>query len=148
MQSAGPQPLRREERVFTSSLDELTPMRDFVRSMCEGTAADQLPMAWKYRLELAVNEAASNVMRHAFGGDPSQPIRMQAEVFVEAIVLRIIHRGKTFDPSQVAAPSFDGSRDGGFGVFLIAHAVDEVDYQHDGSGENCIFLRKRFEHEP
>ena len=38
---------------------------------------------------------------------------------------------------------FDGSRDGGFGVYIIAHCVDEVRYVHDERGENCIYLVKK-----
>src|SRR5262249_60667467 len=52
------------------------------------------------------------------------------------------HDCTVFDPAMVQPPVFDGSRDGGFGVYIIAHCVDEVRYVRDEQGENCICLMK------
>ena len=53
-----------------------------------------------------------------------------------------IMTGKPFDPKEARPPSFDGSRDGGFGVYLISQSVDEVCYSRDAAGRNCISLTK------
>jgi hypothetical protein len=57
--------------------------------------------------------------------------------------LPLAHRGTAFDPTTVQPPAFNGSRDGGFGVYIIAHRVDEVRYIRDGQGENSIYLVKK-----
>jgi anti-sigma regulatory factor (Ser/Thr protein kinase) len=64
------------------------------------------------------------------------------EVFADRIVLRLHHLGDTFDPAAVSAPAFDGTRDGGFGMYIIEQSVDEVRYYRDERGRNTISLVK------
>ncbi|HEY1066707.1 MAG TPA: ATP-binding protein [Pirellulales bacterium] len=144
MTAESSQPLHTAAREFSSRLDDLTPMRTFVREMCQTEGVEPLPVRWHYQLELAVNEAASNVMRHGLNGADDQPIGMEAEVYPDRIVLRILHRGAAFDRSGVAPPAFDGSRAGGFGVYIIEQAVDYVQYSCDSEGLNTVYLMKKF----
>ena len=54
------------------------------------------------QLELAVTEAASNIMRHAYQGRTDQPIQLVAEAFSDRIVIRLFHHGVVFDPETVS----------------------------------------------
>ena len=81
-------------------------------------------------------------MRHVYGGRTDQRIQLDAEVFADPIVLRLHHLGESFDPEAVTAPSFDGTQDGGFGMYIIARSVDEVRYHRDERGRNCISMVK------
>jgi anti-sigma regulatory factor (Ser/Thr protein kinase) len=81
-------------------------------------------------------------MRHAYGGRTDQQIQLQARAFADRITLRLHHLGEAFDPSSVKVPSFDGSEDGGFGVYIIGQSVDDVRYDRDERGRNCITLTK------
>ena len=89
-----------------------------------------------------MTEAASNVMRHAYGGRTDQRIQLDADVFPDRVVLRLHHLGETFDPDAVNAPAFDGTQEGGFGMFIIERSVDEVRYHRDERGRNCISMVK------
>ena len=86
------------------------------------------------QLELAITEAASNIMRHAYGGRTDRRIQIDAEVFSDRIVLRLHHLGQSFDPAAVRPPAFDGSQEGGFGMYIISQSVDEVRYHRDERG--------------
>ena len=97
---------------------------------------------WRAALELAVDEAASNIMKHAYHGRNDQSIHLEAEAFPGRVEIHLRHFGDAFDPSTVPPPLFDGSRDSGFGVYIIAQSVDEVRYYHDERGRNCIALIK------
>jgi anti-sigma regulatory factor (Ser/Thr protein kinase) len=46
--------------------------------------------------------------------------------------LELRHQGPAFDPLAIPPPSFDGSRDGGFGTFIIMRSADELQYRRDG----------------
>ena len=72
-----------------------------------------------------------------------QQIQLQARVFADRIIFRLHHLGDAFDPNAGEAPSFDGSEDGGFGVYIIAQSVDDVRYDRDERGRNCITLMKK-----
>lgn len=131
----------------TSNTAELAAIREFIRSFCRHPPTATLNEESLCELELAVTEAASNVMRHAYHGRADQPIRITADAFADRIVIQLFHHGTVFDPKTVRPPAFDGSREGGFGVYIIAHSVDEVRYTCDERGENCIRLVKKRNHQ-
>ena len=128
---------------MTSDVAELVRLRAFVRSFCQDLPVLVLDGASLCQLELAVTEAASNIMRHAYHDLAHQRIQVTAEAFTDRIVVRLWHDGDAFDPRTVKPPAFDGSRDGGFGVFIIAHSVDEVRYIDDAQGKHGICLVKK-----
>jgi anti-sigma regulatory factor (Ser/Thr protein kinase) len=69
-------------------------------------------------------------------------VQISVEAFADRVWLRLSHTGETFDPKAVGPPAFDGSREGGFGVYIVAHSVDEVRHGRDDRGRNCISLMK------
>jgi serine phosphatase RsbU (regulator of sigma subunit)/anti-sigma regulatory factor (Ser/Thr protein kinase) len=133
-------PLTRAEAEIGSDLKQLRCAREFVRDFC--CASGLLDDDGVDALELAVNEAASNIMRHAYHGRTDQRIHLEAETFPGHVLIRLRHLGESFDPSGVAPPAFDGSRDCGFGSYMISRSVDEARYYRDERGRNCVALTK------
>ncbi len=63
-------------RIFSSDLQQLAEMRAFVRDVCRrtwGVAAGDEALA---QLDLAMSEAAANVIRHAYRGEAGRPIEV------------------------------------------------------------------------
>ena len=135
-------PLVRDGIELASDLKELSRARAFVRDVCsrieDPPAAETID-----QLELAVTEAASNIMRHAYAGRSDRPIDLVAEAYDDRIVLRLHHLGQSFDPASVRPPVFDGSQEGGFGMYIIGQVVDEVRYHRDERGRHCIAMIKK-----
>jgi serine/threonine-protein kinase RsbW len=127
---------------FSSDLGQLAALRGFVRSACEQAWAGRGGETALDELELALQEAATNVIRHAYQGQGGQPIEVAVEAGPDSVSVLLSHRGKSFDPGRVPPPSFDGSRFGGFGVYIIQQLVDEVVYTHDADGRSGIRLVK------
>ena len=119
-------------------------MRSFVREAARAGGGPTPDEGRVDELELAVNEAASNIMIHAYGGRPGRTIRARADLDdgEGRLVVRLSHDGATFDEAAVRAPDFDGSREGGFGVYLIRRCVDAVFYAQGGDGLRHITLTK------
>ncbi len=134
-------PLARAELEIHSDLKELSRAREFVRAFCRRlpSPVDEDNVS---RLELAVNEAASNIMRHAYHGSADQWIHLEAEALPSQVSVRLHHLGDPFDPSAVSPPALDGSQESGFGIYLIIQSVDEVRYYRDERGRNCVALVK------
>jgi PAS domain S-box-containing protein len=135
-------PLARSEREIRSDLADLRHARAFVRdfgSMVPEGLLDEDEIAG---LELAVNEAASNIMKHAYHGRADQRIELDAEAFPDRVSIRLHYLGDSFDPTSVSPPALDGSRESGFGTYLISKSVDEVRYSRDERGRNCVALIK------
>ncbi|MCC7340022.1 MAG: SpoIIE family protein phosphatase [Bryobacterales bacterium] len=134
----------RESRVFSSDLKELYRIRQWVNDLWLRWAPRSHAEDALYQLILAVNEVASNVMRHAYGNDPSQRLRITAWVEDGKFCLELAHTGIPFDPASSRPPSFDGTRDGGFGVFIIAKSVDKIVYTRNDGDWHTIRIVKSF----
>ena len=132
----------KREIQIRSDLTRLREVRTFVRQFCAGALGTGVDPDDVGALELAVTEAASNIMKHAYHGNEDRSIRVEAEALTGKIRLRLLHQGDSFDPSTAALPVLDGSRESGYGVFIITQSVDHVRYYSDHLGTNCIELTK------
>ena len=136
--------LRRE---YTSDARQISDMRDFVRDVCRQAWGDDAENEESIGLLiLALAEAAANVILHAYEKQPDQPIELIVESDGAQIGVSLHHRGRDFDPTTVPPPKFDGSRESGFGLYLIRQSVDEVCYFHDEQGRCAIRLVKKRRH--
>ncbi len=135
-------PLVREKIPIASDLRELRRAREFVRSFCTHLPAARLDEEGVNALELAVNEAASNIMKHAYHGRTDQRIDLEGEAFPGRVVIRLHHLGDPFELASAPVPALDGSRESGFGVYFITRSVDEVYSYRDERGRNCLALVK------
>jgi len=137
------EPLARSELAIRSDLTELSRARIFVREFCRMVPGEIVDEAATAGLEPAVNEAASNIMKHAHHGRSDQHIQLDAEAYPDHVSIRLHHLGDAFDPATVSPPALDGSRESGFGVFLIASSVDDIRHSRDERGRNSVALVKR-----
>jgi len=137
-----PRSLARAELEIRSDLADLRTAREFVHDFCRMVPEGLLTRDDVTQLELAVNEAASNIMKHAYHGRADQRIQLDADAFPSRVSIRLHHLGDSFDPAAVSPPALDGSRESGFGLYLITKNVDDVRYSRDERGRNCITLVK------
>jgi sigma-B regulation protein RsbU (phosphoserine phosphatase) len=136
-------PRRRVARELPAELTSLEAVRDFVAGACAGLPDGALHPEALGCFTLVVNEAASNVVRHARAGESGEPLRVEADVFDDRLEVVLRHRGRAFVPSpgQEAPPA--GPRDGGLGLFIIRQFADEVEYNVDAAGYAFTRLAKR-----
>ncbi|MFI5401577.1 MAG: SpoIIE family protein phosphatase [Planctomycetota bacterium] len=120
----------------------LARVRQFVTDVCAlvpGTPFGQDGVA---ELHLALTEAASNVFDHAYGGGAGI-LRIEAHWSPSELRFRLLDRGRPFDPARAKPPRFDGSVDGGFGVYIIRQIMDLFDYTRGEGEPNVLELVKR-----
>ena len=136
--------MERVSQIYTSDVREVGPIREFVRNKClEEWGDDPATADAIHLLALAVDEAATNIVLHAYDRRAGQPIELVVECEPDEVAVSLIHQGRDFDPATVPPPSYDGSRTGGFGVWLIQEAVDQVEYRRADSGQCVVHLMKR-----
>ncbi len=80
-----------------------------------------------WAVELALTEAISNVMRHAYAGDETREIGLSLRLEGDRLELEIAHDGIPFDPAGYRPPDLDAAQTGGYGLHLIDELVDEFD---------------------
>ena len=132
----------RESREFTSDLPQLAELRRFVSDGAQRVWPDA-PADLVAQVELALQEAAANVMIHAYQREPGRPIYADLEIDDDRLALTLTHEGRDFDPAAVPHPHFDGSRTGGFGVHLIREIMDEVCYLHSAARRGIRMVKRR-----
>jgi serine/threonine-protein kinase RsbW len=128
---------------YASDLSQVTAMRALVRHACREAWGQDAREAVLAELELVLSEAATNIIRHAYRGATDRPIWIEVEVTPDQARLTLYHEGKDFDPQAVAPPAFDGSRQGGFGLYLMRALTDEVTFFHDPAGRCGLRLVKK-----
>ncbi len=135
-------------RAYTSDLNQLADMRFFVREACQqawGADGSEETIA---KLELAVGKVTVNIILHAYERQPDRPIELVIEADDTSASIWLYHQGRHFDPGTVPPPRFDGSKESGFGVYLIQQLVDEVQYFQDERGHCVVKLYKKRERQP
>lgn len=124
-------------------IGEIPRLIDWVERCCgEADIGSDL----SFRLALALDEAVTNVIGHAFAGQaPPHRIAVELDVTATSVVATVVDNGRAFDPSAAPAPDISlplEQRDpGGLGVLLIRRMVDRVEYSRAG-GENRLRLEK------
>ncbi len=111
------------------------------RGFSEETVAD---------LKLAISEACTNSVRHAYP-DPDEEagrVRVSFTVREDRVIMVVRDEGCGFDESAGldTQPLPDGSLvagEGGMGMSLIRAVVDDFLLEHPASGGTCLTLTKR-----
>ena len=91
-------------------------------------------------LKLALTEAASNSVRHAYGDHDVGVVEISYELFSDRLVIEVTDDGEGFDPAT-AEVNADELAEGGLGIAIIRAIADEVEIgaQPGGRGSRLRF---------
>jgi serine/threonine-protein kinase RsbW len=80
-------------------------------------------------VKLALTEAVSNSVRHAYGPGSEGHVDVTYELFADRLGIEVVDDGAGFDPDE--APSFEGEElsEGGLGIAIIKTIADEFEIQ-------------------
>jgi serine/threonine-protein kinase RsbW len=98
---------------------------------------------------LAVREACSNVVRHAYAGRPAGVLRMRLDVSATEAAIEIEDEGNPLeaDPGLALEPltstRIEDLREGSYGLPLIRETMDSVIYGTSTGGTNVVRLYKK-----
>ena len=98
---------------------------------------------------LAVDEALTNIIRHAYLGDPEQPIEASfRRIHVprdgggnDALEIVLEDRGTAVNPKEMCGRALEDVRPGGLGLHFIRQSMDTVEFSHC-NGRNQLRLVK------
>lgn len=123
----------------------LSQVRDLVS---RGVSVGDFPGHYLNRLQIAVDEAVTNIIEHGYAGHPrgSAHIEITVDVDTERFRIQIIDNGMSFDPNQMTDVDIQShvaaGKAGGLGVFLMRKIMDQVDYQYQSGKMNQLTLVK------
>jgi len=131
----------------SNDLNELAKVRDFIQEQCDALADGVMDEERIKMVQIVSTEIMTNIINHSYKGKQGKKILIEAMSSDDEIVLYFYDWGIEFDFSTAPQPIFDGSKESGFGLHIIAHTADYVRYSRDSTGKNCacvtFFLKRR-----
>ena len=97
-----------------------------------------------FDVHVAFEEALRNAMIHGNKLDPAKKVTVEIELGEKSVTICVEDEGFGFDPGALPDPTLDENllKEGGRGVYLIKHLMDEVKYE---SGGKKIIMVKYFQ---
>jgi serine/threonine-protein kinase RsbW len=133
-----PRLMKKKKVEFSSHTGNLALMRKFVRGFLE-----TYPLSEKERtlMVLGVDEACTNIIRHAYHLRDDQLISLSIEGLPNCIRLRLRDYGKQTEAHSMRGRSHDLIKPGGLGLHLIRNAFDKVDYIVKARGTELVMTK-------
>ena len=100
-----------------------------------------------YDVELAVDEACSNIIEHAYEGEEGKgEIHCECDVIEDGLRVIIYDQGKSFNLDNIPIIDLDTPLEeveaGGAGIYLMHKLMDQVEYDSGTEAGNRLILIK------
>jgi anti-sigma regulatory factor (Ser/Thr protein kinase) len=133
----------KDQKEFPVDSAQLKEVRNFARGLF-----DQVPEFEDNREELvlALAEAAQNIVKHAYSGQPSgDTMRVEIEYQDKILKMELFDKGKPVIPENIKPRKLTDIKAGGLGTFFIGQIMDEVVFKTTKEDwVNHLILTKRF----
>ena len=130
--------------TFDANFDLLDDIRDFVGDMARKVGFSDREV---YSIQLAADEASSNIIEHAYAGVQDGKLEVECNIFEGGMKIVMRDWGKPFNPSSVPEPNVNADlaerKIGGLGMYLMRKLMDEVTYVSSADGGNTLTMIKR-----
>lgn len=93
-------------------------------------------------ITIAVDEATSNIIKHAYNGNKDELIYAQFRIMKDRLEIILRDFGKKVDPKTIKSRDLNEIRPGGLGVHLIRTTMDVVVYDNSLKVGNKLTLAK------
>jgi serine/threonine-protein kinase RsbW len=103
-------------------------------------------------VQVAVDEACSNIIEHAYGGEGPEDAQDSATITCtcrakqDRLMIELRDHGRPFDPSTVPPPDLQADLSerhaGGLGVYFIRQLMDDVQFESSPAKGNTLTLTK------
>ena len=130
--------MKKQKVEFSSHTGNLAPMRNLVRKFL-----DAFPFSERERtlMVLGVDEACTNIIRHAYHLADDQPIALSLEANPNCVCMRLRDYGRQSPPEKMQGRPHDLIKPGGLGLHLIRNAFDKVDYILKRRGTELVLTK-------
>ncbi len=115
-------------KSFPGRYESLARIGDFVREMAQEAGFESFAV---YSIEMAVDEACSNIIEHAYGGEAAgEDITCTCKITEDDLIVELHDHGQAFDPADIPLPNVHAAlharETGGLGLYFMRQLMDEV----------------------
>jgi serine/threonine-protein kinase RsbW len=133
-----------EQLIVPANLDSLAKISVFITDATSRAGLDD-HAAWQ--VQLAVDEASTNIIQHGYSDDVPGDIELAWRVDGSDLVVTLRDRGRRFNPDDVPAPDISSPLEerqaGGLGLYLMGRLMDSVEFEFDDVQGNLLKMTKR-----
>lgn len=130
--------------TYPAKFEFLDEIRDFVAEVAQGGGFTEKEV---YSIQLAADEAASNIIEHAYAGTTEGQIEISCGMQGAMFTITMLDHGKPFDPNKVKKPNLSADLSerqiGGLGIYLMHKLMDDVKYQSSNSGNLLTMIKRK-----
>lgn len=129
----------KRQAEFPSHPAAMAAVRAWVRALLHdaGATTDQVNL-----MVLAIDEACTNIIRHAYGNAPGQPIRIEATADGDEVSFRLRDFGRPAPATAFEPRALDPQTPGGFGLHFIRAAFDRVEPSPRDRGNELLLVKR------
>lgn len=131
-------------KTFPGNYSSLGLISEFIAKEAEIAGLDDEEI---YSVQLAVDEACTNIIEHAYEGEGKGDIVCICEASRDRFEIELRDKGKPFDPGRIPDPKVGaplenlGNR--GAGIYLMKKLMDEISFDFSEGGETILRMIKR-----
>ena len=126
-----------------ANLEALNEFREFLKEHC--AAYPEVTDEILYDIQLAVDEASTNIITHGYAEMDPGSIILDLELDADKIIISLTDFGHAFEPDNAPVPDVDAPIEerelGGFGLFFIQQSVDDMKYKTSEDGNTMTLIK-------
>ncbi len=131
--------------TVTGQFENLAKISNFIVQAARQAGLDEQGI---YAIQLAVDEACTNIIEHGYGTEHQGDIHLHYQLKPDGLQITIHDNAPPFDPAQVPEPDINVPLSErpvrGMGLFLIRRLVDRLEITSTpGQGNQTILFKQR-----
>lgn len=130
--------------LIPSQTSFLSLVRDLTKRMAEVAGFDQ---GAPDRIALAVDEATTNAIEHAYHGAPDREVEIRFDEAGAELTVEVVDGGEGIDPREMPRVDLERyaseRRRGGLGVHLMERIMDSVTFRRSARRNVCCLVKRK-----
>jgi serine/threonine-protein kinase RsbW len=132
--------------IFSARFENLEKICDFVDEIAKQSGFDEMA---RYSIKTAVDEACSNIIDHAYGGEGRGDIECTCNPIDDEIKIILKDHGRSFDPETIPEPDLsspiEDRKERGLGLYFMHKLMDEIHFDFSEKTGNVLTMVKHRE---
>ena len=133
-------------QTFPGCFDSLAAISEFVIRAAQVAGLSARAVC---AVQLAVDEACSNIIEHAYGGERRGDIECTCRTNDNGLTVILRDHGRPFDPTSVPEPDLharlEDRKGSGLGFYFMCQLMDKVHFESEPDSGNVFTMMKRKE---
>lgn len=131
-------------KTISASTKNLSEVRNFVAEHAKNNGFSSSKIA---DIRLAVDEAITNIIKHAYKGDENHTIEITVKFKKDRVCIELQDTGNSFNLDTFPEPNIREKikqrKRGGMGVYLIHSLMDDVTYGRQNKSNKMVMCKFR-----